>query len=426
MASKAGGDGKEAINEQIIANTYGNMRSEMTQLYTKITELEMEVSEHSLVIGAIEPLDHSRRCYRMVGGVLVERTIKEVLPAVHRNKEGLEEVIARMHEALEKKKKEITEFELKYKIRIRKADTNADEEEGSKKEGSAQGVLFYEDLVDGKGSDGKPKSIPDKPLNKKITFVDSDSSDDEEEDHSGEVTDDTNNADKGETTPSEQQKEVSDTPVVPSKDNEEQTDNADESKLKKQRVQDPPISEQTEPKEPTDKPTESTDKPKGSNDKPIDDLIDEDLKELGDRKKRLFATLDSGCNGCIFIQMHKRDGDPGPVEIVQNMMSSAASTQEEITKAISPLVEKYFPKESSSVYKFAVLYEARSNTGIDRMKIINAVAKSVPQPHKVDLSSPDRTIIVQIAKTICMIGVVERYKELAKFNLRQLTSPPEK
>ncbi|EEE52302.1 hypothetical protein OsJ_34302 [Oryza sativa Japonica Group] len=141
MASKAGGDGKEAINEQIIANTYGNMRSEMTQLYTKITELEMEVSEHSLVIGAIEPLDHSRRCYRMVGGVLVERTIREVLPAVHRNKEGLEEVIARMHEALEKKKKEITEFELKYKIRIRKADSNADEEEGSKKEGSAQGVL---------------------------------------------------------------------------------------------------------------------------------------------------------------------------------------------------------------------------------------------------------------------------------------------
>ncbi|CAD6335093.1 unnamed protein product [Miscanthus lutarioriparius] len=47
---------------------------------------------------------------------------------------------------------------------------------------------------------------------------------------------------------------------------------------------------------------------------------------------------------------------------------------------------------------FAVLYEARSNTGIDRMKIINAVAKSVPQPHKVDLSNPDKTIVVQIAK----------------------------
>jgi len=105
-----------------------------------------------------------------------------------------------------------------------------------------------------------------------------------------------------------------------------------------------------------------------------------------------------------------------PVEV------ACYASEEEISKAISPLVEKYFPKECPTGHKFAVLYEARSNTGIDRMKIINAVAKSVPQPHKVDLKNPDKTIIVQIAKTICMIGVVERYKELAKFNLRQLTS----
>jgi len=318
---------------------------------------------------------------------------------------------------------------------------------------------FYEDLVDGKGSDEKPKGIPDKPLNKKIKFEDSDSSDDEDEDHSGEEADNGNGNDveKGENAPAEQEQEVLNTSVPASKDDEEQAGTAEEPKEKKQRVEDPPVSEQIEHKETADEPKESTDKPKESTDKPkesttkqkesternIDDLIDEDLKELGDRKKRLFASLDSGCNGCIFIQMHKRAGDPGPVEIVQNMMSSAASTrkhmsrfilrvlpaevacyasEEEISKAISPLVEKYFPTECPSGHKFAVLYEARSNTGIDRMKIINAVAKSVPQPHKVDLKNPDKTIIVQIAKTICMIGVVERYKELAKFNLRQLTS----
>ncbi|XP_062182804.1 uncharacterized protein LOC133886907 [Phragmites australis] len=302
---------------------------------------------------------------------------------------------------------------------------------------------FYEDLVDGKGSGEMSKNIPDKPLNKKIKFEDSDSSDDEDEDHSGEEANNGNATEKGETTPSEQQQEELGTSGIVTKDNEEQVDNANESKPKKPRVEDSPVSEQTEQKESTDKPKESADKPKESNDKNIDDLIDEDLKELGDRKKRLFASLDSGCNACIFIQMHKRAGDPGPAEIVQNMMSSAASTrkhmsrfilrflpaevacyasEEEITRAIGPLVEKYFPKECPSGHKFAVLYEARSNTGIDRMKIINAVAKSVPQPHKVDLNKPDKTIIVQIAKTICLIGVVERYKELAKFNLRQLTS----
>ncbi|BAH95325.1 Os11g0549680, partial [Oryza sativa Japonica Group] len=75
---------------------------------------------------------------------------------------------------------------------------------------------------------------------------------------------------------------------------------------------------------------------------------------------------------------------------------------------------------------FGVFYEARSNTRINRMKIINAVSKSVPQPHKVDLNSPNRIIIVQIEKIICMVGVIERYTVLAKFNLKQLTSPPQK
>lgn len=140
MATKAEGDHKEPVNEQVVANMYAGMRSELNQIYSKITELEMEVSEHSLVINAIQPLDQSRRCYRMIGGVLVERTVKEVLPAVQRNKDGLEEVIARLNEALEKKKKEIAEFEAKYKIRIKKADSEV-KDDSSRKEGSAQGVL---------------------------------------------------------------------------------------------------------------------------------------------------------------------------------------------------------------------------------------------------------------------------------------------
>ncbi|KAF5736872.1 prefoldin subunit 2 [Tripterygium wilfordii] len=140
MASRAEGERKEPINEQAVANMYSAMRSELNQIYSKITELEMEASEHSLVMNAIQPLDPSRRCYRMIGGVLVERTVKEVLPAVQRNKEGIEEVIARLNEALQKKKKEMTDFEAKYKIRITRSD-NEVKDEGARKEGSAQGVL---------------------------------------------------------------------------------------------------------------------------------------------------------------------------------------------------------------------------------------------------------------------------------------------
>uniref|UniRef100_A0A0D6R4T5 Prefoldin subunit 2 n=1 Tax=Araucaria cunninghamii TaxID=56994 RepID=A0A0D6R4T5_ARACU len=140
MAEKGIDSSAEPINEQVVANQWSVLRSELNQYYSKITELEMELSEHSLVIGAIQPLDPARKCYRMIGGVLVERTIAEVLPAVQRNKEGLQEVISRLTEALQKKKKEIADYEAKYKIRIRKGDDEI-QKEGERKEGSAQGVL---------------------------------------------------------------------------------------------------------------------------------------------------------------------------------------------------------------------------------------------------------------------------------------------
>jgi len=47
------------------------------------------------------------------------------------------------------------------------------------------------------------------------------------------------------------------------------------------------------------------------------------------------VSLDSGCNGCIFIEMHKSAGDPGPAGIVQHMMSSAASTRKHMSRSIS-------------------------------------------------------------------------------------------
>ncbi|GLJ27064.1 hypothetical protein SUGI_0530600 [Cryptomeria japonica] len=140
MADRATDRSEEPINEQAVANQWSALRSELNQLHSKITELEMELSEHSLVIGAIQPLDPSRHCYRMIGGVLVKRTIAEVLPAVQRNKEGLQEVISRLMEALQRKKKEIMDYEAKYKIKIRKGDDDIPKD-GERKEGSSQGVL---------------------------------------------------------------------------------------------------------------------------------------------------------------------------------------------------------------------------------------------------------------------------------------------
>lgn len=50
------------------------------------------MQEHQAVIKSLETLDPSRKCFRLVGEVLVERTVKEVLPAVKSNAEQLDMV----------------------------------------------------------------------------------------------------------------------------------------------------------------------------------------------------------------------------------------------------------------------------------------------------------------------------------------------
>ncbi len=49
--------------------------------------------EHELVLSAMVALEPTRKCFRLVGGVLVERTVAEVHPAVTSNKEKIKSVI---------------------------------------------------------------------------------------------------------------------------------------------------------------------------------------------------------------------------------------------------------------------------------------------------------------------------------------------
>lgn len=53
--------------------------------------MEQELNEHQLVCETMEPMEPGRKAFRLVGDVLVERTVGEVLPAVKRNKESLEQ-----------------------------------------------------------------------------------------------------------------------------------------------------------------------------------------------------------------------------------------------------------------------------------------------------------------------------------------------
>lgn len=68
------------------------MQSDLQNLSQKIGELESEADEHGLVLTTLEEAlakDPSRKCFRLIGGVLVERTVKDVVPALQTNREGV-------------------------------------------------------------------------------------------------------------------------------------------------------------------------------------------------------------------------------------------------------------------------------------------------------------------------------------------------
>lgn len=52
-------------------------------------QLSLERDEHKLVIDQLSTLEGDRKAFRLIGGVLVERTVGEVLPQVKQNHQGV-------------------------------------------------------------------------------------------------------------------------------------------------------------------------------------------------------------------------------------------------------------------------------------------------------------------------------------------------
>mmetsp|Transcript_23436 Transcript_23436/g.32732 ORF Transcript_23436/g.32732 Transcript_23436/m.32732 type:complete len:114 (+) Transcript_23436:115-456(+) len=99
-----------------VLQQHRELMQECQGLITKITELEMDLHEHKLVEETLVPLDPSRRAFRLVGGVLVERTVQEVLPSVKTNRENLDKVIETLRQRLNAKQKETAEFKAKHNL----------------------------------------------------------------------------------------------------------------------------------------------------------------------------------------------------------------------------------------------------------------------------------------------------------------------
>lgn len=71
------------------------------------------------VIDTLKTVDENRKCFRLIGGVLAEQTVKETLPNLIVNRDQLEKLIENGKEQLTKKGIEINKFKEEHNIRVK-------------------------------------------------------------------------------------------------------------------------------------------------------------------------------------------------------------------------------------------------------------------------------------------------------------------
>tara|TARA_B110000971_G_C19572005_1_gene303503 strand:+ start:58 stop:432 length:375 start_codon:yes stop_codon:yes gene_type:complete len=103
--------------QQVILGKYNTLKNECQAYVNKISELEVERNEHDLVIKTLIPLDTDRIAHRLVQGVLVERSVGEVLPVVQGNRQNIQNILEKMADTLEAKNKEANKFKEEHNIR---------------------------------------------------------------------------------------------------------------------------------------------------------------------------------------------------------------------------------------------------------------------------------------------------------------------
>ncbi|KOS15896.1 prefoldin beta-like protein [Malassezia pachydermatis] len=86
-------------------------RSELQTIAEKISEIESDADEHRLVIKTLADVyekEPERTCFRLIGGVLVERTVKDVLETLQTTLDGFTKVIVELVKQYKTKEEELT------------------------------------------------------------------------------------------------------------------------------------------------------------------------------------------------------------------------------------------------------------------------------------------------------------------------------
>ena len=174
-----------------------------------------------------------------------------------------------------------------------------------------------------------------------------------------------------------------------------------------------------------------------------------EIDDLKDSEKKDFYYTKIGCPALVYVDIRYKDG-PLPSDLVEHACREAKRTRqnqtrlchrfypldricpsnvEDMQKMADEISKEHFPEDATSDgITFSVDYEKRAQPSeLTRDVVIDMFAKSVKTPpNKVNLTNPEKTILVNVMKDSCGVSVAKNYRELAKFNLTALAVEEEK
>ncbi|KAI8612638.1 Prefoldin beta-like protein [Chytriomyces sp. MP71] len=118
MSSAASAQQERPSDQQLVAQ-FNAMKQELSSIASKLGELEQERDEHKMVIDTMTPLNSDRKCFRLINGVLVERTVADVLPTLKTNTDNIENIIGQLVSTYKKKEEEFVTFQKKWNIQVK-------------------------------------------------------------------------------------------------------------------------------------------------------------------------------------------------------------------------------------------------------------------------------------------------------------------
>ncbi|KAF6203024.1 hypothetical protein GE061_003437 [Apolygus lucorum] len=177
---------------------------------------------------------------------------------------------------------------------------------------------------------------------------------------------------------------------------------------------------------------------------PSDSIEDELEKELNDMRKKpkdkKFQVVETGADNTVFIKTTVDDPKKITYEIFSEIYTSKQNRSrfllrmvpidvtckayiEDIRKAADGLFDQPFKCDPLT---FNVFYKARYNNSLLRDEVLSAMVTLVKDrniAHKVDLTKPQKTVIVEVIKGVCCLSVVDDFYKYRKYNLAEAAKP---